>query len=73
MFPLSSTPWERDDRQYSDLAAWLVVGRKRDGRAVYDETAKAELVLACCQAGASTARLARECRTNAKLTQPLDP
>jgi transposase len=48
-----------------ELARRLVVGRKRDGRAVYDEQAKAELVAACTVPGASVSRLARECGINA--------
>lgn len=47
------------------LAARLVVGRKRDGRAVYEEQAKAELVAMCAMPGASVSRLARECGINA--------
>lgn len=43
----------------------LVVGHKRDGRSVYDETAKSELVALCLQPGASVSRLARECGVNA--------
>lgn len=42
-----------------------MVGHKRDGRVVYDEQVKTELVLACSQPGASIARLARECGINA--------
>ena len=48
-----------------DLAGRLVVGRKSDGRSVYDEAAKAELVAACGRPGASVSRLARECGINA--------
>jgi transposase len=48
-----------------ELARRLVVGRKSDGRGVYDETAKAELVAACGRPGASVSRLARECGINA--------
>ena len=48
-----------------ELARRLVVGRKSDGRAVYDEAVKAELVAACAQPGASVSRLARECGINA--------
>jgi transposase len=48
-----------------DLARRLVVGRKGDGRSVYDEAAKAELVAACGRPGASVSRLARECGINA--------
>ncbi len=48
-----------------DLKSRLVVGHKRDGRSVYDEAAKAELVELCLQPGVSVARLARECGVNA--------
>lgn len=48
-----------------ELARRLVAGRKRDGRSVYDEAAKAELVAACGKPGASVSRLARECGVNA--------
>ena len=48
-----------------ELARRLVVGRKSDGRSVYDEKAKAELVAACGRPGASISRLARECGVNA--------
>jgi transposase len=48
-----------------ELAGRLVVGHKSDGRAVYDEAAKAELVAACGKPGASVSRLARECGVNA--------
>ncbi|MET0543403.1 MAG: transposase [Variovorax sp.] len=48
-----------------DLKRRLVVGHKRDGRSVYDETAKAELVALCMRPGASVSRLARECGVNA--------
>ncbi len=48
-----------------ELAQRLVVGHKRDGRGVYDEAAKAELVAACGKPGASVSRLARECGVNA--------
>ena len=51
--------------ELEDLARRLVVGHKRDGRSVYDETAKAELVALCGQSGASVSRLARECGINA--------
>ncbi|MEY8875046.1 MAG: transposase [Leptothrix sp. (in: b-proteobacteria)] len=52
-----------DDLQ--DLRRRLVVGHKNDGRSVYDEQAKAELVALCMQPGASVSRLARECGVNA--------
>jgi len=48
-----------------ELKRRLVVGRKSDGRSVYDEAAKAELVAMCGQAGVSVSRLARECGINA--------
>ena len=48
-----------------ELARRLVVGRKSDGRSVYDEAAKADLVAACGRPGASVSRLARECGINA--------
>ena len=48
-----------------ELARRLVVGHKSDGRSVYDEAAKAELVAACCRPGVSVSRLARECGINA--------
>jgi len=48
-----------------DLSRRLLVGRKSDGRGVYDDAAKAELVAACCKPGASVSRLARQCGINA--------
>jgi transposase len=48
-----------------ELKRRLVVGHKRDGRSVYDEKAKSELVALCLQPGASVSRLARECGVNA--------
>jgi transposase len=48
-----------------ELARRLVVGRKRDGRSVYDETAKAELVAACGRPGVLVSRQGRECGINA--------
>ena len=48
-----------------ELARRLVVGRKSDGRSVYDEAAKAELVAACGRPGVSVSRLAREVGINA--------
>jgi transposase len=52
---------------FSELAKRLVVGHKRDGRCVYDEKAKHELVLACREPGASLAKVARACGVNANL------
>ena len=48
-----------------ELARRLVVGHKSDGRSVYDEQAKAELVGECAKPGASVSRLAREAGVNA--------
>ena len=48
-----------------DLSRRLLVGRKSDGRGVYDDAAKAELVAACGKQGASVSRLARQCGINA--------
>jgi transposase len=48
-----------------DLKRRLVIGHKRDGRSVYDETAKSELVALCMRPGVSVSRLARECGVNA--------
>lgn len=51
--------------EVQELARRLVVGRKSDGRCVYDEQAKAELVAMCRKPGASVSRLAREAGVNA--------
>ena len=48
-----------------DLRRRLVVGHKSDGRSVYDEAAKSEVVALCLQPGASVSRLAREFGVNA--------
>jgi transposase len=48
-----------------DLKRRLVVDRKSDGRSVYDEAAKSQLVALCLHPGASVSRLARECDVNA--------
>ncbi|RZI74793.1 MAG: transposase [Pseudomonas sp.] len=48
-----------------DLKRRLVLGHKSDGRSVYDEAAKSELVALCRQPGASVSRLARECGVDA--------
>ena len=45
----------------------LVMGRKNDGRAVYDPKAKAEVVRACMKPGVSVARMALQCGVNANL------
>ncbi len=48
----------------AELARRLVVKRKRDGRCVYDEQAKRELILACREPGVSVSKLARQCGIN---------
>ena len=48
-----------------DLKRRLVVGHKSDGRCVYDEAAKSQLVALCLQPGASVSRLARKFGVNA--------
>jgi transposase len=53
------------DVDVEDLARRLVVGRKRDGRAIYDPMAKGELIRACLSPGVSVTRLARDCGVNA--------
>jgi transposase len=51
--------------EIEQLAARLVIGRKRDGRNVYDEQAKAELVRASRRPGVSLSKLAGQCGVNA--------
>jgi transposase len=51
--------------ELEDLKRRLVVGHKRDGRSVYDVSAKAELVALCLKPDVSVARLARDCGVNA--------
>lgn len=51
----------------SELDGRLMVSRKRDGRCVYDEQAKQELIAACGRPGILMARLARDCGINANL------
>ena len=53
------------DSHLSELAQRLVIGHKRDGRSIYDEKAKHELVMACLEPGASLAKIARACSVNA--------
>src|SRR6185295_7924250 len=48
-----------------ELARRLVVGRKRDGRSIYDPQAKAELIELCRSGEESMAKLARACGVNA--------
>lgn len=51
----------------SELKARLIVGRKQDGRCVYDPKAKRELIEACMVPGVSVARLALDHGLNANL------
>lgn len=51
----------------ADLARRLVVGHKSDGRSIYDEQAKRELVEFYRETGGSVAKLARDCGVNANL------
>jgi transposase len=53
--------------QYAELRGRLVVGRKSDGRGVYDESAKRELIVACLKKGVSVARMAVEHGVNTNL------
>ena len=53
------------DEELLELRHRLVIGRKADGRCVYDERAKAELVAVCRLSGRSVSRLARDCGVNA--------
>lgn len=48
-----------------ELASRLVIGRKRDGRCIYDQTAKAELVALSQSGQVSMAKLARQVGVNA--------
>jgi len=54
---------ERD----TELSKRLVVGRKCDGRSVYDKDAKRELIEACRRPGVSVARMALQHGVNANL------
>ena len=49
------------------IAKRLVVGRKRDGRSIYDPQARSDLVRASQQPGVSLARIARMCGINANV------
>ena len=53
------------DSHLSELAQRLVIGHKRDGRSIYDQKAKHELIMACREPGASLAKVARACGVNA--------
>ena len=49
------------------LAQRLVIGHKRDGRSIYDDQVKRELVQACLGSGVSLAKVARKCGINANV------
>ncbi len=49
------------------IARRLVVGRKRDGRSIYDPKARSDLVQASRQPGVSLAKIARTCGINANV------
>lgn len=51
--------------ELEELARRLVTGRKSDGRKVYDERAKAEVVALAVRPGTSVSQLARELDVNA--------
>jgi transposase-like protein len=53
--------------QYAELRGRLVVGHKSDGRSVYDEAAKKELIVACLKQRVSVARMAMEHGVNTNL------
>jgi len=53
--------------QYAELRGRLGVERKSDGRSVYDEAAKKELIVACLKRGVSVARTAMEHGVNTNL------
>ena len=56
-----------EDIDIGEVARRLVIGQKRDGRSIYNEQAKRDLVRACLQPGVSLAKVARECRMNANV------
>jgi transposase len=61
----------------SEVVRRLVIEREKDGRAVYDPQAKAEVIWACRMPGVSVFRMALQCGVNANLlrrwiTQSLD-
>jgi transposase len=51
----------------TELASWLVTGRKRDGRCTYDPQAKAEIIEQCLRPGASVSRIGMLYGINANL------
>jgi transposase-like protein len=51
----------------TEVVRRLVIGRKNDGRAIYDPQAKAEVVRACMKPGVSVAGMALQCGLNANL------
>jgi transposase len=55
------------ESEIKQLASKLVVGRKRDGRCIYDEAVKREVVEICGKPGVSTARMALHLGVNANV------
>jgi transposase len=53
--------------EIEEIAKRLVVGRKRDGRSIYDPQARGELVRVCRHPGVSLAKIARTCGINANV------
>jgi len=51
----------------ADVGVVLVVGHKRDGRAIYSQEGKRSLVQLCLKRGASVARVAQQHGVNANL------
>jgi len=49
------------------LAQRLVIGHKRDGRSIYDDQVKRELIQAYLESGVSLAKVARKCGINANV------
>lgn len=54
-------------KNLSELKERLIKGHKRDGRSIYDEAAKEELIQVCLKSGVSVARAAMQCGINANL------
>ena len=58
--------------ELQDLRRRLVVGHKADGRSLYDQQAKAELVALCMQPGASVSRLARVLKSTVSASRSIN-
>lgn len=50
-------------KNFPELKDRLIKGYKRDGRSIYDEAAKQELIQVCQKSGVSVARAAMQCGT----------